>query len=737
MGFICFYKSNEVDGAIDKQVASCWYKFERNGIYSCYLSQIVYNNNSLIVQFSGEHFSGYSYENVTKIVIEKSTMFSLPQEIFHTFVNIEELYVTGSNLKVINPSKKCTKLKKVYVSGNQLEKIDRDAFKYCPNIDVVDANDNKLEKFYIGSQLRSLEVSNNKIEKIEPFTTTCTKLSSLSFSFNALKHLPIGCFTYCLNLKFLYLKSANLTHLKRGMFDGLYELRTLYLNGNPIEDIECEVFYDTDKLQVLEISGTKMKKFPSCVFKSLASLEEFNFSNNSEINLDDEFFNGMRRLYQLRYIWLNGNQIKRIDGEWFNEYRVTGLSLANNLLAEFPEHLPESFLEMDLSNNKITVIPNGVFEKESCNAYYFSLNDNRISDIEEGTFAVCTFMALQLNRNQLKIIKNHYFVIDYLNFLELSGNEISVIEDEAFFSIPDLFEIDLSHNKMIYISEKLFVKNTRLREIDLSFNYIMSAGQKSFGTPCIVLNLEKNVCIDHFYYIFCGTLLHEELENCNYEEVKCSFELTRSRSYQCVVLEMNMKKEDKVFYGGDHIFSLTNSDVGIVVFDKSYAEKIGTEIFFSFPNLELLVAKKCGVTLLDVFQNCSKLTELYLDSNRIESISNHTFDQCTGLRVLSLTDNQLKIQKSSQIFHQLLNLQYLYLCKNNLGQISKNLFENNLKLKEICITKNNITEIEAGTFNGLLHLDFVSLSENICINENFMIYNGNMEKLLDRLKNCE
>ncbi|XP_059045655.1 uncharacterized protein LOC131841351 [Achroia grisella] len=175
------------------------------------------------------------------------------------------------------------------------------------------------------------------------------------------------------------------------------------------------------------------KRYVECVEKELKAIpnaldsetQVLDFSGNDLQVLQKETFHKLG-LLDLQKIYLQRCKLQKIDNHAFK-------SLAN-------------LVELDLSNNYLTVIP-------STNFIYFP-----------------SLMRLSLNNNPVTSIKTHCFQqLNYLNTLELSDCKIEVIEREAFSGLQHLEWLRLDGNRLSNIQGENLFPDT-LRGIDLQNN---------------------------------------------------------------------------------------------------------------------------------------------------------------------------------------------------------------------------------------------------------------------------
>uniref|UniRef100_A0A8C8SG43 Keratocan n=1 Tax=Pelusios castaneus TaxID=367368 RepID=A0A8C8SG43_9SAUR len=117
---------------------------------------------------------------------------------------------------------------------------------------------------------------------------------------------------------------------------------------------------------------------------------------------------------------------------------------------------------------------------------------------------------------------------------------------------------------------------------------------------------------------------------------------------------------------------------------------------------------------------------LYLQNNFIDSLSEESFRNATGLRWVNLDNNRIK-KVDRRVLEQMDSLVFLYLEKNQLTEVPPFLPPN---LEQLRLSRNKISKIPAGVFNKLEHLILLDLHHNQ-LNER--IFNKNTFKGLKSL----
>ncbi|XP_076013782.1 SLIT and NTRK-like protein 3 [Genypterus blacodes] len=153
----------------------------------------------------------------------------------------------------------------------------------------------KESGFYNVSQLtprplngRKLYLSGNLIQRI--YRTDFWNFSSLDLLHlgnNRISYLQEGAFSSLNSLRSLYLNGNNLERLSPDMFLGLQNLRYLYFEYNEIREIDPETFDSMPSLQLLFLNANLLRSLPIGVFAGV-NLARLNLRNNHLLQLPVE-----------------------------------------------------------------------------------------------------------------------------------------------------------------------------------------------------------------------------------------------------------------------------------------------------------------------------------------------------------------------------------------------------------------------------------------------------------------
>ena len=140
----------------------------------------------------------------------------------------------------------------------------------------------------------------------------------------------------------------------------------------------------------------------------------------------------------------------------------------------------------------------------------------------------------------------------------------------------------------------------------------------------------------------------------------------------------------------------------------------------------------------ETFIQAPNLKEIIFNSNLLEFVHEDAFKKLTKLQQLGLDGNFIE-SLSINIFDDLESLKIVYLAENRIEDLPGGLFRNNLKLEQIILQKNKIKTISSNLFTNLKSLTNVDLRYNLCIHLDFGI-EGEMipfSKMYDEINKCK
>lgn len=180
------------------------------------------------------------------------------------------------------------------------------------------------------------------------------------------------------------------------------------------------------------------------------------------------------------------------------------------------------------------------------------------------------------------------------------------------------------------------------------------------------------------------------------------------------------RKLNTLYLGRNAISSLVNvsfdglESLRMIDLHQNKIRVLGSEMgFATLPNLEELNLADNEMLRIDpyAFTGLRRLKKLYLDKNRLSTVTVNVFSDLTQLVELDLSRNNLKNLSNSSFSH-LKSLETLTLGANRLDTIVSGTFYGLTNLKTLDLGSNLIRTVEEKGFNGLESLTDLTLSDN-------------------------
>lgn len=225
-------------------------------------------------------------------------------------------------------------------------------------------------------------------------------------------------------------------------------IRRLDLSNNFIRQLHK---LELPCLEQLDLSNNQLDLISEGLFENLVRLEQLNLSRNE---LNNNLGNNSKALQSL-------SGLKDLD------ISMNGLS---DFAAEHYLRNKSALDQLKMTGNALTRLSHKLFT-ESKSLRAIAIDDNLISEIEEGTFeSLIQLEVLNLAENNLAHICD--FKLRQVKFLNLSRNSVEFFVTHEDSRVYRLEVLDLSHNKLLYFP--IVPKTNRLRYLYLQNNMIGS-----------------------------------------------------------------------------------------------------------------------------------------------------------------------------------------------------------------------------------------------------------------------
>ncbi|RZC40399.1 insulin-like growth factor-binding protein complex acid labile subunit, partial [Asbolus verrucosus] len=188
---------------------------------------------------------------------------------------------------------KLSNLKHLYLSSNELEKLEGYTFRYLSNLFL-------------------LYLENNRIMEVDSFAfANLSKLNSLYLNNNNISFLIQYNFKPLSNLADLQLRNNNLTEIQTSSFNGLTHLKSLYLGNNRLKTVKRYGFVGLDNLQNLELIDNDFENFDLGFIHDMKNLNMLWLQQNHISNLTMNF--KLNPLNSLKSLGINDNNFTTLN----------------------------------------------------------------------------------------------------------------------------------------------------------------------------------------------------------------------------------------------------------------------------------------------------------------------------------------------------------------------------------------------------------------------------------------
>uniref|UniRef100_UPI00398EE0AA toll-like receptor 7 n=1 Tax=Pristiophorus japonicus TaxID=55135 RepID=UPI00398EE0AA len=270
----------------------------------------------------------------------------------------------------------------------------------------------------------------------------------------------------------LDLSRNNIFFITPAQFQNLSFLRCLNLSGNAVsQTLNGTEFQYLPHLQYLDLSNNRIDLLYESAFQELKELQVLDLSNNNhyfEMEGLTHRLDFIENLTALSKLILNENDIYSssdiiLKSKSLNVLEFRGNRLdymwkdGNEMYIKFFKNL-YNLTRLDLSGNRLSFIPPGVFE-------HFPP----------------TLRELLLNGNQLKSFNwGRLHLLAAVEVLDLSGNGLTTVPRVLANCTSTLRKFILTRNKISKLTQHFLQDATFLRYLDLSFNKLRIIEPSSF-----------------------------------------------------------------------------------------------------------------------------------------------------------------------------------------------------------------------------------------------------------------
>lgn len=301
--------------------------------------------------------------------------------------------------------------------GNDIEDIESESFSECTKLEKIDLMENRLEK----------------ITK-HIFSGNFGELQEINLSFNVIIAIESGSFDKLSSLKSIDLSSNCIRHLHSDLLKKCEDLKSVRLNHNDIIKIEFNLFNSKAHLKLLDLSHNQLDFIPEFEMKGI---RRYVMSHNNITLLDLNYESRERRkLASIERLTVAFNNISLCAELREMRDDITHLDVSHNAitdLSEFPLLLNLEVL--NLAHNNVSKFAMDDFDEKFPSLRALNISSNRGFDCGDYRFirSYLSHIALSIDANFTHHCNIHNDYDDYYDLdinsrhhhqVELTADEI-------------------------------------------------------------------------------------------------------------------------------------------------------------------------------------------------------------------------------------------------------------------------------------------------------------------------
>ena len=450
--------------------------------------------------------------------------------------------------------------------------------------------------------LKTLDLSRNKISSLQPGDLArAPGLASLDLSGNRLSVLADTALHSLWSLASLDLSNNELAALPPTLFQHSDHLAKLFLQNNSLSLLSPDLFAGLDSLLLLNLSRNSLSShlLAPATLAPLTKLVALDLSHNTLTRLDSHL---LASQLSLQILNLQHNHVAALQpGCTDSLVNLHILLLSHNQLTELPRTALAplaSLSSLSLDHNRLTVLPPGSLHPETLtNLQDLALNNNFLTAVPQDVGRLARLRTLDLGENRIDSLAPAILGrLPSLYGLRLAGNRLTAIESDVFANNSNLHVLNIAHNQLERVSQQALAPLTSLRALRLDNNKLTDInGLVSSQKNLKWLNVSTNL-IQWFDFAF----------------------IPKSLEW----LDIHNNKIDKI----GNYYSLTTG-FSLQTFDASHN----------------------SISELEAGSLLSGLRSIFLNSNKLTSISGGAWTGLTNLSRVELGGNLLRGLEESAV----------------------------------------------------------------------------------------
>ncbi|KAM5171960.1 uncharacterized protein ACMZJ9_004790 [Mantella aurantiaca] len=411
----------------------------------------------------------------------------------------------------------------------------------------------------------------------------------------------------------------------------------------------------------------------------------------------------------------------------------------NRNLEHVPEHLPLETSVLDISFNRIEIIKTADFSNVA-HLQQLNVSMNHIHVIEMGSFQSLTALkVLNLNHNNLVMLNDSIFEgLQNIKTLLLNDNNIASILPMAFTPLKNLKVLDLSSNPFQTLGSlhSVFQINS-LAEIgiaNIGLENFLSSDLKNVSVSLQAIDISRNPLAS---ISFTSDVLKELTSlNISFSGPPRTWILEDScflRGLRRIIMEGVRLSPKDILEVIQTLNCSSLQEVNLGNLNLTDSDHIIKEICLKHPQIKTIYLQYNNYNKFqrNTFQNCSNLKFLDISNNQFVLVPPSSFDHLTSLEQLTLASNKLSVLPSD--LSQIASLERLDLSYNHLTEVYLNDTNSFSNLKNLDLSGNKIIVFHSSS-SVIWSLEYFNLGQNhlLDISESFGTNLRNLKFLILR-----
>lgn len=615
-------------------------------ILKCFGKHLKAKVNGSTVSFKNDHVTVFNASHL------RNDIQKIPTKIFLIFLNLREMWMESTNLKIIdeNSFESCDKLSTLVFGYDNIRSIGADVFKLCSNLQVLEFRHNIIDSIDDGafnglSKLKVLLLRGNKFEFITPeLLRPLVALTELTISENPIATIHPDTFINMRSLRILILNHNELTNLSSALFEAKPELESVDLSNNSISIIDAKLVTIWPNNAALDL------RMNECVDKKFDDLKNDNKDLEQCFEIDEDLL----KVLELEKHEDSDNleDSENCTGMFKCGAKASSESSSGSLEMTFGKKSTSTVAEsLETTTDEIMIITNGTSTSpttetsqitnvtatspttEAPNIFATGGDDSKPHDEDSESDEKMASSDEEItstteNKTRKSFDKSNYGVTE-------KGDETTTEGVNVTSTLDDLFKLTTSTQAVNFTTE---AKNQTQTEATI----VEEAEASSFQTFQTKIPLQSSSTASSITSMTSKPYLHP------YEQATCRFYVDAHGAYVCVITNAERTLKHLII---NHIDGYANSNVSVVFLRDSNLLNIPRVFFDEFRHLNSLSCKNCGIKTMDseLFEICGNLKHVDLSHNLIRRVDADCLKMCPMMETVDLTDNPVE-KIESKIF---------------------------------------------------------------------------------------